>query len=57
MYGTLNRSRTVTRGVNRGAKEDFTSAMEAQLKRCGEPIEPLLRKFFKQEKLSLPVDS
>lgn len=54
---SANKSRTVTRGVNRGAKEDFTTAMEAQLKRCGEPIEPLLRKFFKQEKLSLPVDS
>ena len=28
-------------------------AMEQQIKRCEEPVEPLLRHFFKQEKLSL----
>lgn len=47
-----HRSRTVTRGVNRGAREDLMAAMEKQIKRCDEPIEPLLRTFFKQEKLS-----
>ena len=47
------RTRTVTRGVNRGAREELMYAMEQQIKRCEEPIEPLLREFFKQEKLSL----
>lgn len=45
------RSRTVTRGANRGAREDLMSAMERQIKRCEEPVEPLLRLFFKQEKI------
>lgn len=47
------RTRTVTRGVNRGAREELMYAMEQQIKRCDEPVEPLLRRFFKQEKLSL----
>lgn len=47
------RLRTVTRGVNRGAREELMYAMEQQIKRCDEPVEPLLRQFFKQEKLSL----
>ena len=47
------RSRTVTRGVNRGARVDLMGAMEKQVKRYNEPIEPILRTFFKEEKLSL----
>ena len=43
----------MTRGVNRGAREELMVAMEHQLKRCEEPIDPLLRRFFKQEKLAL----
>ena len=53
----MSRSRTVTRGVNRGAREELMSAMERQIQRCGDPIEPLLRDFFRQEKLSLPPDT
>ena len=43
----------MTRGVNRGAREELMYAMEQQIKRCDEPVEPLLRQFFKKEKLSL----
>ena len=43
----------MTRGVNRGAREELMYAMEQHIKRYEEPIEPLLREFFKQEKLSL----
>jgi len=43
----------VTRGVNRGARVDLMGAMEKQVKRCKEPIEPILRTFFREEKLSL----
>jgi len=32
------------------------TAMEKQIKRCDEPIEPLLRTFFKQEKLSFSCE-
>jgi integrator complex subunit 10 len=49
----VNKVRTVTRGVNRGAREELMYAMEQQIRRCDEPVEPLLRKFFQQEKLSL----
>lgn len=47
------RSRAVTRGVNRGARVDLMGAIEKQVKRSSEPIEPLLRTFFKNEKLSI----
>ena len=43
----------MTRGVNRGAREELMLAMEQQIRRCDEHVEPLLRQFFKQEKLSL----
>jgi integrator complex subunit 10 len=49
----ISKMRTVTRGVNKGAREELMYAMEQQIKRCDEPVEPLLRQFFKQEKLSL----
>ena len=47
------RRRTVTRGVNRGAREELMLAMEQQIKRCDEPVEPLLRHFFKQNSHSV----
>ncbi|XP_064407226.1 integrator complex subunit 10-like isoform X1 [Halichondria panicea] len=50
---TNTKSRTVTRGVNRGARVDLMGAMEKQVRRCEEPIEPILRTFFKEQKLSL----
>ena len=48
---TFHRSRTVTRGVNSRAKEELVSAVEQQLERCEEPLELILKTFFKQEKL------
>ena len=35
--------------MNRGARKELMSAMERQIKRCEEPIEHLLRLFFKQK--------
>ena len=49
----VRRTRTVTRGVNRGARVDLMGAMEKQIKRCDEPLEPILRSFFVQENLSI----
>ncbi|EDO31262.1 predicted protein, partial [Nematostella vectensis] len=42
---SATRARTVTRGVNKGVKEDFRSAMEKQVMRSDESIEPLLKGF------------
>jgi len=47
------RSRTVTRSVNKGVKGDLPSAMEKQVTRCDEPVEPLLKLFFKNEHLDI----
>ncbi|KAK3927358.1 Integrator complex subunit 10 [Frankliniella fusca] len=41
--------RISTRGVDKGAKEDFKSAMRRQMARSDEPLEPLLIKFFTSE--------
>ena len=46
-------SRAVTRGVNKGAKEDFRAALERQIARSDENFEPLLRGFFQEEADSL----
>ncbi|XP_078380453.1 integrator complex subunit 10-like isoform X2 [Oculina patagonica] len=46
-------SRAVTRGVNKGAKEDFRTALERQVARSDDSFEPLLRVFFQNEKESL----
>ena len=43
----------MTRGVNRVARGDLMGAVEKQIKKCEDPIEPLLRTFFREEKLSL----
>ena len=44
------RQRTVTRGVNKGVKEDFKVAMEKQVARSGENVESVLRQFLSEEK-------
>ncbi|KAJ7326017.1 Integrator complex subunit 10 [Desmophyllum pertusum] len=46
-------SRAVTRGVNKGAKEDFRAALERQVTRSDDSFEPMLRDFFQNEKDSL----
>lgn len=53
MHICVRRTRTVTRGVNRGVRVDLMGAMEKQIKRCDEPLEPILRTFFVQENLSI----
>ncbi|KAM7450919.1 Integrator complex subunit 10 [Porites harrisoni] len=50
---TSGSSRAVTRGVNKGAKEDFRAALERQIARSDENFEPLLRGFFQEEADSL----
>ena len=49
----LCRSRTLTRGSNKGAKEDLKSSLEKQVARASESIESILRLFFIEEKNSL----
>lgn len=51
VFNTLNRTRTVTRGLNREAREELMAAVDRQVQRCHEPIEPVLREFFQKEKL------
>lgn len=46
-------SRAVTRGVNKGVKEDFRAALERQICRSDEGFEPFLKAFFQDEKESL----
>lgn len=46
----ITQSRTVTRGVNKGVKEDFKTTMEKQVARCGENMEHLIRLFLKEER-------
>lgn len=53
MYWFLHRSRTVTRSTNKGVKGDLASVMEKQVVRCDEPVEPLLKLFFKNEHLDI----
>lgn len=47
------RGRTLTRGSNKGAKEDLKSSLEKQVTRASESIESILRLFFIEEKSSL----
>ena len=46
-------SRAVTRGVNKGVKEDFRAALERQICRSDDGFEPFLKAFFQDEKESL----
>ncbi|KAL5469034.1 hypothetical protein EMCRGX_G030221 [Ephydatia muelleri] len=48
-----SRTRTVTRGLNREAREELMAAVDRQVQRCHEPIEPVLREFFQKEKLCI----
>lgn len=50
------RQRTVTRGVNKGVKEDFRSAMERQVARCEECLDQLLIQFLTQEREVLQLN-
>ena len=43
----------MTRGVNKGAKEDFRAALERQIARSDDNFDPLLRVFFQEEAESL----
>lgn len=47
---TLAQQRTVTRGVNKGVKEDFKVAMEKQVARSSENLETVIRQFLLNEK-------
>nr|KAG5687252.1 hypothetical protein BaRGS_016427 [Batillaria attramentaria] len=46
----LAQQRTVTRGVNKGVKEDFRAALEKQVGRLQEPCQRIIRKFLKDER-------
>ncbi|XP_031566525.1 integrator complex subunit 10-like [Actinia tenebrosa] len=50
---STSRSRTVTRGVNKGAKEDFRATLEKQVSRSEENIEVILRTFLEEERDSI----
>ncbi|XP_029186140.2 integrator complex subunit 10-like isoform X2 [Acropora millepora] len=50
---TSSGSRAVTRGVNKGVKEDFRAALERQICRSDDGFEPFLKAFFQDEKESL----
>ena len=43
----------MTRGVNKGAKEDLRSSMEKQVSRNEENIEVILRTFLEEERNSI----
>ncbi|XP_046853187.1 integrator complex subunit 10-like isoform X2 [Xenia sp. Carnegie-2017] len=45
--------RTLTRGSNKGAKEDLKTSLEKQVSRANESIESILRLFFIEERSSL----
>ncbi|KAK3107684.1 hypothetical protein FSP39_019808 [Pinctada imbricata] len=49
----IAQQRAVTRGVNKGVKEDFKVAMEKQVSRCEENIDKLIMKFLCEERQSL----
>lgn len=49
----LAQTRTVTRGVNKGVKEDFRAALERQVIRSEESIDAVLRQFFTEEVAAL----
>lgn len=46
----MAQQRTVTRGVNKGVKEDFRATMEKQISRSNEPIEKVIYQFLTEEK-------
>ncbi|KAI0239978.1 Integrator complex subunit 10 [Lamellibrachia satsuma] len=50
---TLAQSRTVTRGVIKGVKEDFKVTLEKQVARCNESMEQVIRQFLVDERIIL----
>ena len=50
---SVDRSRTVTRGVNKNVKEDFRIALEKQVLRCNENVVDVIRTFLKDEEMLL----
>lgn len=50
MIALFSSSRTVTRGVNKGVKEDFRATLEKQVARSCENIESVIRTFLTEEK-------
>ncbi|BFZ12741.1 hypothetical protein BsWGS_15780 [Bradybaena similaris] len=46
----LAQQRTVTRGVNKGVKEDFRAALEKQVSSTAEAADVLIRRFLKEER-------
>jgi len=46
----IAQQRTITRGVNKGAKEDFKAALEKQLGVISESCDTLIRKFLRDER-------
>ncbi|XP_061165472.1 integrator complex subunit 10-like [Saccostrea echinata] len=49
----ISQQRTVTRGVNKGVKEDFKQTMVKQVGRSEEPVEKLIRTFLTNERISI----
>lgn len=49
----LAQQRTVTRGVNKGVKEDFKAALEKQVGRVPESSDVLIKRFFQDEREEL----
>ena len=43
----------MTRGLNKGSREDLKSSFEKQVTRAGESIESILRLFYIEEKSGL----
>ncbi|XP_071489908.1 integrator complex subunit 10-like [Diadema antillarum] len=52
---SVQRQRTVTRGVTRGGKEDFRAAMERQVMRCNDNVEGVILKFLSEERDSIKL--
>ncbi|KAL5019854.1 hypothetical protein ScPMuIL_002746 [Solemya velum] len=49
----LSQQRTMTRGVNKGVKQDFKQMMAKQVGRCEESVEKLIREFLNEEREGL----
>ncbi|KAK3580142.1 hypothetical protein CHS0354_013417 [Potamilus streckersoni] len=49
----IAQQRTVTRGVNKGVKEDFRVTMEKQVRRSDESVEKVIRLFLTEDRNSL----
>ncbi|ESP02366.1 hypothetical protein LOTGIDRAFT_237998 [Lottia gigantea] len=46
----ISQQRTVTRGLNKGVKEDFRATLEKQVQNLGEPIPNVIHRFLKDER-------